>query len=139
MKRLKLQADALISKKAQAAVNQIRALMLEHGLTTADIDAPTNTTKGGAKTWTGVWREASREVGGYRGEKAGHQRALKRMTHCAQPIADAGALLYLITALVRSVFNHHGIGYPVVQRLVSWIEQHPQESCTACREAQQVA
>jgi hypothetical protein len=48
MKRLQLQADALISKKAQAAVNQIRALMLEHGLTTADIDAPANTTKGGA-------------------------------------------------------------------------------------------
>src|SRR5579864_1876698 len=49
MKRLQLQADALISKKAQAAVNQIRAVMLEHGLTTADIDAHTGTTKGGTK------------------------------------------------------------------------------------------
>jgi DNA-binding protein H-NS len=39
MKQLQMQADALISKKTQAAVDQIRALMLEHGLTTEDIEA----------------------------------------------------------------------------------------------------
>jgi DNA-binding protein H-NS len=39
MKHLQAQADALISKKAQAAVDQIRDIMLKHGLTTADIEA----------------------------------------------------------------------------------------------------
>ncbi|MFM0078752.1 H-NS family nucleoid-associated regulatory protein [Paraburkholderia sediminicola] len=39
MKQLQAQADALISKKAQAAVDQIRTLMLKHGLTTEDIEA----------------------------------------------------------------------------------------------------
>jgi len=37
--KLQAQADALIAKKAQAAVDQIRALMLKHGLTTEDIEA----------------------------------------------------------------------------------------------------
>jgi hypothetical protein len=61
------------------------------------------------------------------------------MTYCAQPIADAGALLCLIAAVVRSVVNHNRVGYPVVQRLLSLVKQQPQESCTACREAQQIA
>jgi DNA-binding protein H-NS len=39
MKKLQAQADALIAKKAQAAVDQIRSLMLKHGLTTEDIEA----------------------------------------------------------------------------------------------------
>jgi DNA-binding protein H-NS len=39
MKKLQEQADTLIAKKAQAAVDQIRALMLKHGLTTNDIEA----------------------------------------------------------------------------------------------------
>jgi DNA-binding protein H-NS len=39
MKTLQLQADALIAKKAQAAVDQIRKIMLVHGLTTEDIEA----------------------------------------------------------------------------------------------------
>ncbi|MBC8745347.1 MULTISPECIES: H-NS histone family protein [Paraburkholderia] len=39
MRKLQTQADALIAKKAQAALDQIRALMIEHGLTTADIEA----------------------------------------------------------------------------------------------------
>jgi DNA-binding protein H-NS len=39
IKKLQVQADALIAKKAQAAVDQIRKLMLEHGLTTEDIEA----------------------------------------------------------------------------------------------------
>jgi DNA-binding protein H-NS len=39
LKKLQAQADAMMAKKAQAAVDKIRQLMLEHGLTTADIEA----------------------------------------------------------------------------------------------------
>ncbi|MCG5078981.1 H-NS family nucleoid-associated regulatory protein [Paraburkholderia tagetis] len=39
MKKLQAQAEALAAKKAQAVVDQIRKLMLEHGLTTTDIEA----------------------------------------------------------------------------------------------------
>jgi DNA-binding protein H-NS len=39
MLKLQTQADALIAKGAQAALNQIRRIMLEHGLTTEDIEA----------------------------------------------------------------------------------------------------
>src|ERR1700727_1917058 len=39
MLKLQTQADALIAKGAQAALNQIRRIMLEHGLTTQDIEA----------------------------------------------------------------------------------------------------
>jgi len=38
MKKLQAQAETLIAKKAQAAVDQIRNIMLEHGLTTVDIE-----------------------------------------------------------------------------------------------------
>jgi DNA-binding protein H-NS len=38
MKKLQAQAEALIAKRAQAVLNDIRALMDKHGLTTADID-----------------------------------------------------------------------------------------------------
>jgi DNA-binding protein H-NS len=38
MKKLQVQADTLIAKKAQAAVDQIRKIMLAHGLTTVDIE-----------------------------------------------------------------------------------------------------
>jgi DNA-binding protein H-NS len=38
MKKLQAQADMLIAKKAQAAVDQIRKIMLTHGLTTVDIE-----------------------------------------------------------------------------------------------------
>ena len=36
MKKLQAQVEALAAKKAQATVDQIRALMLKHGLTTED-------------------------------------------------------------------------------------------------------
>jgi len=39
IKKMQVQADALIAKKAQAAVDQIRKIMLAHGLTTEDIEA----------------------------------------------------------------------------------------------------
>src|SRR5471030_1309026 len=38
MKKLQAQADTLIAKKARAAVDQIRKIMLVHGLTTVDIE-----------------------------------------------------------------------------------------------------
>jgi DNA-binding protein H-NS len=49
MKRLQLQADAMISKKTQAALNQIQALMLKHGLTKDDIEAHHGAATGGTK------------------------------------------------------------------------------------------
>jgi len=39
MKKLQAQADTLIARKAQAAVDQIRKIMMTHGLTTEDIEA----------------------------------------------------------------------------------------------------
>ncbi|MGF6770090.1 DNA-binding protein H-NS [Paraburkholderia sp. GAS199] len=39
LKKLQAQADVLIARKAQVAVDQIRDLMLKHGLTTEDIEA----------------------------------------------------------------------------------------------------
>ncbi|MFM0324836.1 H-NS family nucleoid-associated regulatory protein [Caballeronia glebae] len=39
VKNLQAQAEAIVVKSAQAAVDQIRELMLKHGLTTADIEA----------------------------------------------------------------------------------------------------
>jgi DNA-binding protein H-NS len=39
MQKLQAQADTLIARKAQAAVDQIRKIMLAHGLTTQDIEA----------------------------------------------------------------------------------------------------
>jgi DNA-binding protein H-NS len=38
VKKLQAQAEAIVAKSAQAAVDQIRDLMLKHGLTTADIE-----------------------------------------------------------------------------------------------------
>ncbi|MGA9672876.1 MAG: H-NS family nucleoid-associated regulatory protein [Terracidiphilus sp.] len=49
LKKLQAQADALIAKKAQVVVDQIRELMLRHGLTTADIETGT-TVRRAAKT-----------------------------------------------------------------------------------------
>src|SRR5258708_40233395 len=45
LKKLQAQAQALIAKRAQSALNDIRKLMDEHGLTTADIDAHSSTRK----------------------------------------------------------------------------------------------
>jgi hypothetical protein len=39
IRKLEVQAQALLSIKSQSALNKIRDLMSEHGLTTADIDA----------------------------------------------------------------------------------------------------
>ena len=38
IKKLQTQAEALIAKRAQGALDQIRELMIKHGLTTEDIE-----------------------------------------------------------------------------------------------------
>jgi DNA-binding protein H-NS len=53
MLKLQTQADALIAKGAQAALDQIRRIMLEHGLTTEDIEAKAKA-KRDAKSTKGV-------------------------------------------------------------------------------------
>ncbi|MFM0120291.1 H-NS histone family protein [Paraburkholderia sp. RL18-101-BIB-B] len=45
MKKLQAQAEALAAKKVHAVVDQIRELILTHGLTTADIDAKARATR----------------------------------------------------------------------------------------------
>jgi DNA-binding protein H-NS len=47
LKKLQAQAEVMLAKKAQTAVDKIRALMLEHGLTTADIEAKAKVTREG--------------------------------------------------------------------------------------------
>jgi DNA-binding protein H-NS len=58
-----VQADALIAKKAQAAVDQIRKLMLEHGLTTEDIEAKAKA-KRQAKAANGTASDVKAKVAG---------------------------------------------------------------------------
>ncbi|SDR47704.1 H-NS family nucleoid-associated regulatory protein [Paraburkholderia tuberum] len=71
LKKLQEQADLLIARKAQAAVDQIRELMLKHGLTTADLEAQ-------AKA-----RRAARALNGNpagRGRPAGASKAARSAT-----------------------------------------------------------
>jgi DNA-binding protein H-NS len=49
MKKLQAQAEALIGKRASAVIADIRKLMAEHGLTTADIEAFTGKAKASVK------------------------------------------------------------------------------------------
>ncbi len=68
MKKLQAQADALIAKKAQSAVDQIRKLMLAHGLTTEDIEAKAKA-KREAKAASGAAVSAKSKVSGSLGSK----------------------------------------------------------------------
>src|ERR1700688_443701 len=68
MKKLQVQADALIAKKAQAAVDQIRRLMLAHGLTTEDIEAKAKAKREG-KAASGAAVSAKSKVSGSLGSK----------------------------------------------------------------------
>jgi len=52
MKKLQAQAETLIAKRAQAAVDQIRGIMLKHGLTTEDIEARAKARREHAKAAT---------------------------------------------------------------------------------------
>src|ERR1700688_4628438 len=68
MKKLQVQADALIAKKAQAAVDQIRRLMLAHGLTTEDIEAKAKAKREG-KVASGAAVSAKSKASGSLGSK----------------------------------------------------------------------
>jgi DNA-binding protein H-NS len=69
MKKLQVQADALIAKKAQAAVDQIRMLMLEHGLTTQDIEAKAKAKREGKAASGAAVSAKSSKVSGSLGSK----------------------------------------------------------------------
>jgi DNA-binding protein H-NS len=69
MKKLQMQADALIAKKAQAAVDQIRMLMLEHGLTTEDIEAKAKAKREGKAASGAAVSVKSSKVSGSLGSK----------------------------------------------------------------------
>ncbi|ADG18438.1 histone family protein nucleoid-structuring protein H-NS [Paraburkholderia atlantica] len=72
LKKLQAQADVLIARKAQAAVDQIRELMLKHGLTTADIEAQAKARR--------VARGLNGNAGTGRGRPAGASKAAKSAT-----------------------------------------------------------
>jgi DNA-binding protein H-NS len=88
MKQLQAQADALISKKTLAAVDQIRDIMLKHGLTTEDIEAKTKT-KRQAKASNGsadhVKAKASAGVKGKTAPKYQHPKTGATWTGAVAP------------------------------------------------------
>src|ERR1700686_2736830 len=69
MKKLQVQADALIAKKAQAAVDQIRKIMLAHGLTTEDIEAKAKAKREGKAASGAAVSAKSSKVSGSLGSK----------------------------------------------------------------------
>jgi DNA-binding protein H-NS len=77
LKKLQAQADVLIARKAQVAVDQIRELMLKHGLTTADIEAKAKASRvarglhGQAGNGKAKVAGAGKSVAKYRDDKTG--------------------------------------------------------------------
>ncbi|WP_144140586.1 H-NS family nucleoid-associated regulatory protein [Paraburkholderia sp. BCC1884] len=73
LKKLQAQADVLIAKKAQVAVDQIRDLMLKHGLTTTDIEAKAKARRAarGLNGHAGNGRSSTAGVAKYRDHKTG--------------------------------------------------------------------
>lgn len=75
LKKLQAQADALIARKAQVAVDQIRDLMLKHGLTTADIEAKAKARRAAAglngHAGNGRAKAAGKAIAKYRDHKTG--------------------------------------------------------------------
>ncbi|CAN7735904.1 H-NS family nucleoid-associated regulatory protein [Caballeronia sp. LjRoot29] len=66
LKKLQAQADVLIAKKAQSALDQIRRLMVEHGLTTEDIEEKAKVrreAKGDSGLGIAIKRKASNALG----------------------------------------------------------------------------
>ena len=66
LKKLQAQADVLIAKKAQSALDQIRRLMREHGLTTEDVEETAKAkreAKGNSGLGIGSRRKASNALG----------------------------------------------------------------------------
>ncbi|AME27260.1 MULTISPECIES: H-NS family nucleoid-associated regulatory protein [Burkholderiaceae] len=68
LKKLQAQADVLIAKKAQSALEQIRRLMLEHRLTTEDIEEKTKARRE-AKGDSGLAIGSKRKASNARGTK----------------------------------------------------------------------
>ncbi|TCF97836.1 histidine biosynthesis protein [Paraburkholderia strydomiana] len=71
IQKLQAQADALRSKKSSAVIEEIKSLMAEHGLTTADIDAHTGGKKRGPKSGAKAAAKAGSPVANYRDPKTG--------------------------------------------------------------------
>ncbi|OWJ62139.1 H-NS family nucleoid-associated regulatory protein [Paraburkholderia caledonica] len=77
LKKLQAQADILIARKAQVAIDQIRDLMLKHGLTTADIEAKAkarreaNRVNGNSGSGKAKLAVAGQKVPKYRDHKTG--------------------------------------------------------------------
>jgi DNA-binding protein H-NS len=62
LKKLQAQAEAMIAKRAQSVLDDIRKLMEKHGLTTADIEAHSSTPRGrppGKSSKSGVKAKAA--------------------------------------------------------------------------------
>ncbi|EEA00237.1 histone family protein nucleoid-structuring protein H-NS [Burkholderia sp. H160] len=70
LKKLQAQADVLIARKAQAAVDQIRDLMLKHGLTTADIEAQARARRASKGSNGGVSTGRGRPAGASKAAKS---------------------------------------------------------------------
>ena len=73
LKKLQAQADLLIARKAQVAVDQIRDLMLKHGLTTEDIEARAKAKR--------VARGLNSHVGNGKAKTLGAAKAAKYRDH----------------------------------------------------------
>ncbi|MGY6125490.1 H-NS family nucleoid-associated regulatory protein [Paraburkholderia strydomiana] len=71
IQRLQAQADALLAKKSSAVIEQIKNLMAEHGLTTADIDAHAGGKKRGPKPGAKAAAKSSGFAAKYRDPKTG--------------------------------------------------------------------
>src|ERR1700682_56994 len=69
IKKLQVQADALIAKKAKGAVDQMRKLMLAHGLTTEDIEAKAKAKREGKAASGAAVSAKSSKVSGSLGSK----------------------------------------------------------------------
>ncbi|MFM0338999.1 H-NS histone family protein [Paraburkholderia fungorum] len=76
LKKLQAQADVLIARKAQSAVDQIRDLMLKHGLTTEDIEAKAKARRA-AKGLNGHTASSKAKAAGAGGKKLPKYRDLK--------------------------------------------------------------
>jgi DNA-binding protein H-NS len=68
MKKLQVQAEAMLAKKAQAAVDQIRQLMLKHGLTTADIEAKAKAKREAKASGSSVAERDAKQTVGVKGK-----------------------------------------------------------------------
>ncbi|CAB3794520.1 H-NS family nucleoid-associated regulatory protein [Paraburkholderia fynbosensis] len=71
IKKLQVQADALIAKQSSGVIEKIRELMAMHGLTTADIDAHVGGKKRGPKPGAKAAAKAGSSVAKYRDPKSG--------------------------------------------------------------------